>query len=138
MVDLDSEFDRACSALDESNFENLSERDRILVTIWGLEADVNNGGFDQFYFNSSGNQAFFAPAALEKIGATLVSAIVREANSYFGPSGPPSDRDARSSKLEELTKGQEDLFDDLDRRFYEYPDDISALLVAYLEANTLS
>jgi hypothetical protein len=35
--------------------------------------------------------------------------------------------------LERLTASDEGLFDSLDRRFYDYPDDIAALLIAFLE-----
>jgi hypothetical protein len=132
MIDLDSEFARACAAFDGTNFDELSERDKILVTIWGLEADVNNGGFDQYFFNGSGDQAHFAPEALERIGASEMAAIVRKANSLFGENGPPADSDTRQGLLESLTERNEELFDDLDRQFYEYPNDLAALLAAYL------
>jgi Domain of unknown function (DUF4375) len=134
MISLREEFERACSIPHEgSAFDALPERDRILVAIWGLEADVNNGGFDQYYFNSSGDRAFFAAEALERIGASQMAAIVREANALFGPEGPSRDRDHRVRRLFEITADDEDLFDALDRRFFEYPDDISALLIAYIE-----
>jgi hypothetical protein len=66
---VDAAFQRACAAFDDANFDSLSERDQILVTIRGLESDVNTGGFDQFFFNGSGHLAVFAPTALMKIGA---------------------------------------------------------------------
>jgi hypothetical protein len=133
MVDLHAEFERACSRPHEgAKFDALPELDRVLIAIWGLEADVNNGGFDQYYFNSSGDQAFSAPVALEKIGAGRMAAIVREANSLFGREGPPRDRDTRQSELAAITEHNEALFDKLNGRFYDYPDDIAALLTAYL------
>lgn len=137
MVDLDAEFERACGKPHEGElFDALPERDRILITIWGLEADVNNGGFGQYYFNGAGDQAFFAADALDKIGASTMAAIVREANSYFGAEGPSRAGDVRQSQLEALEADDENRFDQLDRRFYDYPDDIVALLIAYLETET--
>lgn len=126
------EFERACQRLDDSNFDELAERDRVLVTIWALEADVNNGGFEQYYFNSSGDTAFFAPEALRIIGAHRMAAIVARANSLFGENGPPKARSARQERLFELTSATDGLFEEHDAVFYEYLDDISALLVAYL------
>jgi hypothetical protein len=41
----------------------------------------------------------------------------------------------RLRQLEELTASDEEIFDALDRRFYDYPDDIAALLIAYLEGH---
>lgn len=72
---LDEAFDCACSRYSGSNFDQLDEVDKILVTIWGLEGDVNNGGFDQYYFNSSGDLAFYAPVALRRIGALKMAKI---------------------------------------------------------------
>ena len=136
MIDLDAEFEAACGRPHEgSAFDVLPQRDKILIAIWGPEADVNNGGFHQYYFNGSGDQAFFAADALESIGARQMAAIVREANAEFGADGPARDRDSRQQQLEKLTESEEEIFDPLDRRFYEYPDDIAALLIVYLEGH---
>ena len=128
---LSEAFEEACSRFASSNFDALSERDQILVTIWGLEADVNNGGFDQYFFNSSGDQAWFAPAALKSIGAHLMAAIVERANAKFGEAGPPRDSDERQEALLGLTDADEEVWEALDQEFYAYPDDVSALLVAH-------
>jgi hypothetical protein len=93
---------------------------------------VNNGGFTQYYFNSTGDLAQFAPTALDTIGATETAKVVRRANALFGPSGPPSDRSLRQDQLEALVQTHEEFFEELDQAFYAYPDDISALLIAYL------
>ena len=134
MIDLDREFERACSAYDGTNFETLSEVDRILVAIWALEAEVNNGGFDQLFFNSTGELAFYAPTALNAIGANEMARIVAAANAKFGEAGPPRGRDERQSRLFAITNDKDDTFAELDDCFYAYPDDIAALLTAYLEA----
>ena len=111
----------------------MSARDQILVTIWGLEADVNNGGFDQYYFNGSGDQAWFAPTALRSIGAHRMADIAERANALFGEAGPPPDSDERQSALFRITDANEGAWDQLDREFYAYPDDIAALLVAHFD-----
>ncbi len=67
-----------------------------------------------------------------------MAAIVREANAKFGADGPARDRDARQQQLEDLTGSEEDFFDALDRQFYQYPDDIAVLLIAYLEGHPKS
>jgi hypothetical protein len=132
MDNVDAAFEKACAAFDGANFDRLSERDQVLVTIWGLEADVNNGGFDQFFFNGSGDLAFFAPTALKKIGADQMAEIAARANALFGPAGPSRSQDERQQQLAELTADNEDLFDALDEAFYEYPDDIRELVNAFL------
>jgi hypothetical protein len=130
-MNLREAFDDACSRSTGDNFDKLSVRDQILVSIWGLEADVNNGGFDQYYFNSSGDQAWFAPMALNSIGAHRMAAIVERANAQFGSSGPAPNRDERQSALFRIVEVNERVWEQLDREFYEYPNDIAGLLVTH-------
>lgn len=40
-----------------------------IYMIWALEAEVNNGGYNQFYFNSSGQFYKHLPDALKLVGA---------------------------------------------------------------------
>ena len=135
---LDEAFDRACSRYSGSNFDQLDEADKILVTIWGLEGEVNNGGFDQYYFNSSGDLAFHAPVALRRIGAHHMAQITDDANKLFGPNGPARNPDEREAQLLAIAPhGSEPRrWDELTRAFQSYPDDISALLAAFLEARS--
>jgi len=135
MTFLDEAFDRACGRYSGSNFDQLDEADKILVTIWSLEGDVNNGGFDQYYFNSSGDLAFFAPIALRRIGAHQMAQITDDANRLFGPEGPARHADEREAQLLAIAPNGSELnpWDELDRAFQSYPDDISALLTAFLQ-----
>lgn len=134
MTDLEAAFEAACSRYDGSNFAQLSEVDRVLVAIWGLEAEVNNGGFHQYYFNGAGNEAFFAPVALRMIGALRMADIVVRANEVFGPDGPSQNRKVRQSQLFLVAPGHvDDPWEGLDREFYAYPDDIAALLMTFLK-----
>ncbi|WP_433900543.1 DMP19 family protein [Sphingobacterium puteale] len=48
-----------------------------------LEAEVNNGGYNQFYFNSSGQFATALPEALKLVGATQFADLTERANSTF-------------------------------------------------------
>jgi Domain of unknown function (DUF4375) len=115
--------------------EGLSDAERTFVAIWTLEADVNNGGFDQYFFNSAGDHALLTPKALKAIGADQAAAIVEAANAVFGPAGPSRDRDERQRALEALGDDRTPLFAPIDQRFFAYPDDIQGLLAAYVEAH---
>jgi uncharacterized protein DUF4375 len=116
-------------------FGELTEPERTFVSIWTLEADVNNGGFDQYYLNSAGDHAHDAPRALRAIGAAAMAAVVEEANAVFGDDGPPADRDARLRALDALGPDAQERWNALDDRFYEYPDNLTACLYAYVQAN---
>jgi hypothetical protein len=134
---LDEAFARACGRYSGSNFDQLDEADKVLVTIWSLEGDVNNGGFDQYYFNSSGDLAFYAPIALRSIGAHQMAKITDDANELFGPEGPARNPNEREAQLLAIAPNcsTSNPWDELDRAFYSYPDDISMLLTGFLQAH---
>ena len=124
-------FEEACARAAGRDIAQVTARDRILVVIWGIEAEVNNGGFDQYYFNGAGEHARFVPAALHEIGAHKMAQIVERANALFRPDGPPVDGDEREDALFKITDDIEGAWDQLDREFQAYPDDIAALLVKH-------
>ena len=119
----------------EEPFAELSEPERVFVAIWTLEADVNNGGFDQYYVNSRGDHGWFAPAALRAIGAETMAGIVERANAPFGPEGPPASREERHARLDAIEEEAADEWSRLDEAFYDYPDDLTGLLYEYVQAH---
>lgn len=102
-------------------FEQLSEPERVFLCVWELEAEVNNGGFHQYYFNSAGDHAQEVSHALETIGAPQTASIVRQANALFGPSGPSPDHFIRQNQLLAIGSAAEDQMVKLDEEFYGYP-----------------
>ncbi len=132
-MDVDSLTDAAIKKLSDHGFGALDHRDQLLVTIWGLEADVNNGGFEQYYFNSYGDQAKSAPSALRVIGANRMADLVEQANAAFGLKGPPEDWIARQTRLDEIRGAADSVWESLEQEFWLYPDDISGLLRAHIE-----
>jgi hypothetical protein len=54
-----------------------------IYIIWCLEAEVNNGGYNQFYFNSSGQYADLAPDALKLVGAPKFADLTTRANEVY-------------------------------------------------------
>jgi hypothetical protein len=121
------------SPIANERFSDLSPAERVFFLVWELEAEVNNGGFNQFFFNSAGDRASVTAAARRAIGAERMASIVERANSSF-PDGPPADRTVRQHALETIDPDTE-LFDALDQEFYDYPDDLSALLHRFVTEN---
>jgi len=63
--------------------------------------------------------------------------ITDDANKLLGPNGParnPNDREAQLLAIAPDSSAS-DPFDELDRAFYSYPDDISILLTAFLQVH---
>jgi len=95
-----------------------------------FEDEVNNGGFHQFFNNSSGDNTAETVLALEEIGASVMADILKRAASRFPNGFPPKLRNERLATLWNNFP-QTNEFRDLDTEFFAYPDDLSGLLAAY-------
>ena len=112
--------------------EELCGPERVFLCVWELEAEVNNGGFHQYYFNTAGDRATEAATALTALGADSMANFVREANKLFGSAGPSPDRDTRQQQLLALPPFANDRMNELDAEFYKYPDKLDQLLKNYV------
>jgi hypothetical protein len=52
---------------------------RMVYTTWGVEAEVNNGGFSQYFENAAGQFAAEALAGYRRLGATPFAALLERA-----------------------------------------------------------
>jgi hypothetical protein len=114
---------------------SLTPAEQTFFLVWWFEAELNNGGFDQFFDNSTGNHAVHTVSALDRIGATTCANIVRRACALFPDSTPSSDWNTRQEQLCVITDDDEEAFESLTTEFYEYPDDIGGLLAKYWETH---
>ncbi len=91
----------------------------------GLEADVNNGGFHQYFFNSSGDQWRHVLQILIEGGDADGEHRFRSVLSIFPNSEPSPNRRDRLLQLERIEKrdkqGMWDHFDRWSDDFYENP-----------------
>jgi hypothetical protein len=62
---------------------DLPKPQQVIYITWTLEVEVNNGGFNQYYYNSSGEFAKLAPEALKLIGATQHAVLTQSANEVY-------------------------------------------------------
>ena len=118
--------------LEKSGSDSLSELETTILSVWLLEADVNNGGFNQYFWNSSGDFANQVVSSLHRIGAAETADIVKAALANFPNSAPPTNRDERQNILEALEESGTLKLDSLDTEFYEYPCDLTELMYQYL------
>lgn len=107
------------------------QKELVRELIDDLEAAVNNGGFHQYFFNSAGSRAEQALLALEAIGANQMADILRSAIKLFPDERVPTDWNARQDILERIAP-ESDEFYEFDKAFYNYPDDLAALLELYV------
>jgi hypothetical protein len=102
----------------------------VQILIEELEAEINNGGFDQFFFNSTGNRTAETIEALKAIRAFKTAEIVTRAASKFPGGMPPTEWFERQNILEQVSP-ESDAFENEDKAFYEYQDDLANLLATY-------
>jgi hypothetical protein len=120
---------------ESAGFEALTEAEQTVYCLDALEREVNNGGFEQFFFNSSGDTALETVAALERLGAAHTAGLVRRAVSVFPPGRPAADRDEREKQLAALPENTRDAWRALDEAFLEYRDNLVALERKYVVAH---
>lgn len=133
-----SVFDRVNEKSDiGENLSALNEYERVqFVTQW-LEAEVNNGGFSQFFYNSAGDVTNELVSSFEAIGAIKTAAICQQAVDAFG-CDVPTDRDEREELLDTMGDGFDEALSACDDAFYEYEEDLEALNYAYIMAHVES
>ena len=112
------------------DIEKLNEKERVFFVAQELEMEVNNGGFSQFFYNSSGDFSGEIVSAFRQIGAEHTANICEKALKAFG-CNVPSDRCERQDLMEELEEAIENAFEECDNAFFEYTDNLAELNYDY-------
>jgi hypothetical protein len=113
------------------NYDQLSFPERVFGLIWELESEVNNGGFHQYFLNSTGALAPYVVDALTAVGAVATAGIAQQALALVGPDVSWSDDAARKAHMHGLPLQAKEKLHELDQAFYAYPDDLTTLLYRY-------
>ena len=108
---------------------------QVFSAIWEMEADVNNGGFHQYFSNSGGDTAAFAPVALRTIGAAACADIVERAMRLVSNAPISSAREERQRLLDGLPAQKLRALSELDEQFYSYPDNLTVLLFEFVQSH---
>lgn len=120
-----------------SGFESLSEMEKLYFAVRLLEREVYNGGFEQYFFNSSGSFYEHAARGLQVVGAARSAQLLARAkDTLFGDSRVPTDTTDRRSHLRTL-RLDSNLLDSLDSQFCEDPDGLGALMGTFAKEHHL-
>jgi hypothetical protein len=112
---------------------------RALYVTWGVEAEVNNGGFNQYYWNSSGQFAEEAVAAFEFFSAPNHAGLMREANRIRAEEKAEIEKFQDKGTIEAFSESHDvSKLGPLDERFYKLDENLSALRVAKIRSEPLS
>lgn len=117
------------------NMQALTLPERTVYITLTTESEIMNGGFDQFFNNSTGNFSCEIVEAFTRIGAVQTAAICQKALAVFGLE-LPSDWTKRQELLEEISSDETyDALEECDDAFYERPEDLDQLHYAYVLQN---
>ena len=116
----------------KEDFELQSFPQKVFSSVWAVESEVNNGGFSQYFLNTSAETAAFVAEALDTIGAPKTGDICRRAIACAFPEGLPPQPERISSLAAEFSEDILGQLEALDTEFFAYPHDLTELLFAYV------
>ena len=119
---------------EKDDFQNLNNFEKTFIYIDVLEHNVTNGGFIQFFFNSSGQFSHEVFHAYMEIKAEKTIDILTEAIHLFPEIPVPKNLRIRQEILMKKDSNI-DLWDALDTEFYNCEDDIIQLTLNYVRKN---
>ena len=105
-------------ALAERERTDLDARQRALVAFGDLRAEVNDGGFAQYFANSAADQVQEALDAANTAEVPAVAELVRQALRRLGAGGPPYPGRTERQDLVAALDAAGTTFDALDEQFY--------------------
>jgi hypothetical protein len=95
--------------------------------------EINNGGFNQYFSNSTGDTVHETIFSLRAIGADKTAEILQKAIDQFPDKKVPKDRDERTEIVEQIEEVANEVWEELDQQFYKYEDDLNALNIEYVK-----
>jgi hypothetical protein len=97
--------------------ERLSDPQKTFFFNQTLERKVNNGGFDQYFINTSGGFAHETIRSLQKIGAVTTAEILQLAMNEFPSGVVPKNRAERIGVIKKIAQAASEVWLELDQRF---------------------
>jgi|SRR5450631_1165702 len=116
----------------KEDFAFQSPPQKVFSALWAVESEVNNGGFSQYFSNSSAESAPFVVEALETIGAPKTADICKQAIAAAFPAGLPSTPETICSVAADFPDEILEKLEPLDQEFIAYPHNLTDLLFAYV------
>lgn len=117
------------------NKSPLTECEATVYHVSWMMTEINNGGFHQFFHNSTGGHASDTAFLLRRIGATETAHLIEQGCELFPGGNPPADYVERRALLDKFTPAQLEALEDLQEQFYSRSEDLCLLLKNYWDAN---
>jgi len=109
---------------------------QMVYATWWVEAEVNNGGFNQYFWNPSGEFQDEALRGYKLIGASKHEELLAEAIKVNKEIQASQEKYKRAGTLKAFSESYKDNpLNKLDDRFYELKEDPSALRIKFIRQN---
>lgn len=116
----------------KEDFASQSVPQKVFSALWEVESEVNNGGFSQYFVNSSAESAHFLVDALRTIGAPKTADICQRAIAAAFPAGLPKSEEAIRSAAADFSDDMLEKLEPIDQEFFSYPHNLTDLLFAHV------
>jgi hypothetical protein len=113
-------------------FEKLNLAEQVLLGTWELANEVYNGGFMQYFHNSSRRNARPMLGILRSIDAPRVAAILESAIALVGPGTRWGDEPNYFIAIKSMPKDVEKRLRELERQLYDELDDLHLKVFRFL------
>jgi len=113
-------------------FDELNRGSQVLIGTWELANELYNGGFLQYFLNSSRDRAKPMIELLRSIDAHRAAAILEEATALIGPGTRWADERGCAAAFESMPEELRKSVADLERAFYNELDNLHLLVFSYL------
>jgi hypothetical protein len=119
-------------------FARLTRENQLFFATNVVIGEVYNGGFDQYFHNSSADYFYFAVEGLTKLKALKSLALLMSAKALiFGDLEVPSNTSERRKVLLAQGEAHQEELDKLDKEFCSDPDQLSVRMTRYAEEHYL-
>ncbi len=122
--------------IEQEGKDALTEEEMIVLAVQALDREVNNGGYHQFFTNSSVEYAPIIVGALHRIGCTRVAELTQEAIDILEIDGPLT-----VEAIEQAIHGEKSIesiggkLEPLENEIYYSNGDCSYELIAFIKEN---
>jgi CheY-like chemotaxis protein len=104
----------------QAGYENMTWPEKAIFAVRETDAEINNGGFDQFFSNLSGILAPDAYKAFLEIGAVELAALMKEAMTFF-PDGALEDKNFSLEEfMDKKIDSSLDFFRPISDRYFDH------------------
>lgn len=114
--------------------DSLTDEEKIILAVEALEREVNNGGYAQFFINSSKEFAPIIVEALNRIGCMETATLTQKAIDALGIEGSLT-IEAIDHVMEEESERRDEKLEECDDKYYSVAGDLSEPLLGFIKRN---